>query len=371
MAVYLRPMASQSDNINSDGWFKIWDGGYDAATKKFADEKVMAAGDGLFSVDLPSGLPRGEYLARAEIIALHNYLDPQFFVGCAQVFVESDVTGTLSIPEGSRVKIPGYLTGSEKGLKVNIWEKIPTPYVIPGPPVYFPTAAPSSSTKGATSVSSSNGNGNKTEPEGVGIPPTCLLKNANWCGVEVPAYKNENGCWAASDNCYKQADACYKSAPPSGSKNCDVWTAKKCDALRDSCSARRFKGPEKVVLQEVFAHPVPVTKVPDAVAPVGTAVGSVSGGAGGGGGGGKAPKEVDAGSGSGAGYVTGSGSGSGVGSAAGGPSASAAGIAEKVSGSSAAQAQPSVYVGGGVAGAKKASSCSRPARHVEGKRWSA
>lgn len=261
ISVYLKPVSSFDDTAAGEGWFKIWHQGYDAASDKFAVEKLVA-NKGLLSINLPDGIPKGRYLVRTEIIALHNVTDtaqgeifaPQFFTNCAQLYVESDNTDPLSVPSDSKATIPGHLSASDPGLRVNIYRPIQPNYIIPGPKVFFPGTKNPTKVKAVVPLPESQG----------GVPETCLIKNANWCAFEVPSYTTEMGCWEAVDNCYKQGDVCYKSSPPTGSRNCDVWDRKKCDVLRDACEDKKWSGPpnkgEK--LKEVFAREVPVSAIP-------------------------------------------------------------------------------------------------------------
>jgi len=230
------------------GWAKIWEDGYDPATRRWGTENVMAAG-GLMSVALPPGLPAGAYLVRAELLALHNApSEPQFYIGCAQVFVAGPApAGPLRLPADREVSIPGFVAPTDRGVAFNIYGRAPTSYPVPGPPVFVPAAAPAED--GPPAV--------QTEGR---IPEGCLLKNANWCGLEVPAYTGQAGCWTAAENCSRQEAACYAAAPPSGESNCRVWSRDKCRKVQASCSGagRGTSGPPDrgVKLQEVFA-PVP------------------------------------------------------------------------------------------------------------------
>jgi hypothetical protein len=106
-AVYLKKVDDAStDKAVGDGWFKIFDHGYDSATDRWCTDEIID-NNGLLSVHLPKGMEGGDYLARPEIIALHvaNKDDPQTYTGCAQIFLES--SGNL-VPE-STVSIPGYM----------------------------------------------------------------------------------------------------------------------------------------------------------------------------------------------------------------------------------------------------------------------
>lgn len=84
-----------------------------------------------FTIDLPTDLPSGDYLLRAEHVALHaaeEFGGAQYYIGCAQLTVTGDGAGSPS-PVTS---IPGQYTGYEAGLIINIYYPIPTNYTAPG-----------------------------------------------------------------------------------------------------------------------------------------------------------------------------------------------------------------------------------------------
>ena len=229
-AVYLKRVDDMyaARNAAGRGWFKIWSEGHDDGAGKWCTEKLIAAG-GLLTVRLPSGLPAGSYLVRAEVVALHDALqgDVQYFVNCAQIFVTDGPGGAgLSIPEGYEATIPGYVDGSEPGLTFNIYSP-KFPYPIPGPPVYFPSGTPS---------------GHPEEQTAGAVPDDCLLTNGNWCGIELAPYHTQAGCWDAARACDEQGRACYASAPATGDRNCGVWNDK-CVGVAEACEAHDFEGP--------------------------------------------------------------------------------------------------------------------------------
>ncbi|KAK0641518.1 glycosyl hydrolase family 61-domain-containing protein, partial [Cercophora newfieldiana] len=256
ISIYAKAMSSFDDAAAGDGWFKIWEQGYDAASNTYATSKLIA-NKGLLSINLPD-LPRGQYLIRSEIITLQNVTNevvaPQFYSGCAQLYIQSDKTSPLSIPPASKASIPGHLSPQDPGLIFNIYDRHRPAYVIPGPAVFFPGPVAPSKVKAATPLSEAQG----------GIPEACLLKNANWCGFEVPDYTTEDGCWASAEDCWRQADACHDAAPPTGHRNCEVWQAKKCEVLQEACHAKRFTGPpnkgEKI--KEEVARVVTAGQIP-------------------------------------------------------------------------------------------------------------
>lgn len=120
VAVYAKKVENAiTDTAAGDGWFKLWDQGYDEASPKKWGTLNLIESKGLLSIDLPKGLVGGDYLFRPELLALHNANqgDPQYYIGCAQVFLKS--SGSL-VPE-STVSIPGYVSKSDPADSFNIW----------------------------------------------------------------------------------------------------------------------------------------------------------------------------------------------------------------------------------------------------------
>ncbi|KAJ4309417.1 hypothetical protein N0V94_008942 [Neodidymelliopsis sp. IMI 364377] len=238
-AVYLKKVASAIDDTAAgDGWFKIFEHGYDSSTERWCSDEIID-NNGLLNVKLPSNLEGGNYLARPEILALHaaNDNDPQFYTGCAQIFLESD--GNL-VPE-STVSIPGYVDYGQPSTSFDIYNKDASTYEMPGPKVakLTPNAAASASS------------GQTTQSEGL-KPAGCLAENANWCGKEVSDYSTEKGCWASAEECWQQSEKCFADAPITGNKGCMLWQTK-CQAINDQCDAGNFQGPPnkgKVLAQD-------------------------------------------------------------------------------------------------------------------------
>ncbi|OAA33959.1 Glycoside hydrolase, family 61 [Metarhizium rileyi] len=247
-SVYLKRVddmySSSADNgAAGHGWFKIWEDGYSAASGTWCVDRLIDR-KGLLSVHLPAGLPAGYYLARPEILALHNAAsgDPQFYTGCAQIYVLQGPEGALRIPDGLGVSIPGHVSADTPGLKFNLYGKAPpVKYPIPGPRVYMPPARPLATNQ----VGHVRGS----------VPKDCLIKNANWCAKAVPAYSTEAGCWASVKRCYSQSQACWDSAPPTGDVNCKLWQAY-CKELEKQCGgggSGNFVGPVEFKAKETMA----------------------------------------------------------------------------------------------------------------------
>ncbi|GLB41733.1 putative glycoside hydrolase family 61 protein [Lyophyllum shimeji] len=98
------------------------------------------------SVIIPD-IPAGDYLLRAELVALHEadalysqnpIRGVQLYMSCAQIRVTSN--GSQSLPGGT--SFPGSYTDSTPGIQWNIYDttKSPTQYVPPGPSVWSGSA---------------------------------------------------------------------------------------------------------------------------------------------------------------------------------------------------------------------------------------
>ncbi|KAL8713071.1 MAG: hypothetical protein Q9220_002931 [cf. Caloplaca sp. 1 TL-2023] len=232
-SVYMKKVdnSAADGNAAGPGWFKIFEEDYDSSSKQWCTSKIMA-NDGKLSVKIPTDLAGGYYLVRPELLALHQAdkspPDPQFYVGCAQIFLQS--TGS-STPKDT-VSIPGYVSMQNPAMTFDIW----TPskegtYKSFGPPTY-------------TSGSSKRDIESRTQlTQTFGLKPAnCIMQNDNWCALTLPSYTDEKGCWASSQNCWDQTSKCYDSAGPVGSKNCKNWESY-CNSVKSACGSGNFNGP--------------------------------------------------------------------------------------------------------------------------------
>ncbi|KAH8669682.1 glycoside hydrolase family 61 protein [Tricladium varicosporioides] len=129
------------------GWFKIQHAGLDPTQQTWAVSDLIAAG-GLQQIKIPSCLANGQYLLRAELIALHGAGSPngaQLYMECAQI----NVTGGTGTAAPSTVSFPGAYKSTDPGLLVNIYQTLSS-YTIPGP-------APFTCDAGSTPVTSVGG----------------------------------------------------------------------------------------------------------------------------------------------------------------------------------------------------------------------
>lgn len=233
--VYMKKVAdATTDKAAGDGWFKIFEEDYDNAAGKWCTEKLIP-NNGHLSVNIPKDLTPGPYLVRPELLALHqadkNPPDPQFYVGCAQIFLQS--TGSAVPSSKDTTSIPGYVDMSTPAMTFNIWTnsgKVPFPTF--GPEVY-------------TGTSKRMIGGRSPIEQIVGMKPAdCVMQNANWCGLALPSYSDATGCWAASSKCQDQLKACYDEAPPTGAKNCHNYE-NYCSAVQKDCGGTA-RGPPSV-----------------------------------------------------------------------------------------------------------------------------
>ncbi|KAF2737906.1 glycoside hydrolase family 61 protein-like protein [Polyplosphaeria fusca] len=117
-------------------WFKVYEDGLDSSGQWGVDRMVSTGGWQDFT--LPSCIAPGQYLLRAELIALHsakNQGQAQFYMGCAQVNVVSGGSKTGD----QTVSFPGAYKANDAGILINIYDTKGQPngggkpYAIPGP----------------------------------------------------------------------------------------------------------------------------------------------------------------------------------------------------------------------------------------------
>ncbi|CAL1701036.1 unnamed protein product [Somion occarium] len=133
--VYVAKAPSDAASFDGQGavWTKIYSSGLvDPSSQEWATDVVNTNG-GKHSVTLPASLPAGQYLLRAEIIALHvaqSYPGAQFYIGCAQVNISGG--GSASPP---KIAIPGAYKSTDPGITVNIYNNLQG-YTAPGGAVW-------------------------------------------------------------------------------------------------------------------------------------------------------------------------------------------------------------------------------------------
>ncbi|KAK6528026.1 hypothetical protein TWF281_009283 [Arthrobotrys megalospora] len=142
--VYMQKVTDATTADGSGPWFKVYAegliSGYNAgywATDKMNDNC------GKVNVVIPSGLAPGNYLVRAEVIALHAAFQTngaQFYITCYQINVTG---GGSATPSG--VLLPGAYSPNDPGIYWDLYRSFST-YPLPGPTVYSGGSGPASST---------------------------------------------------------------------------------------------------------------------------------------------------------------------------------------------------------------------------------
>lgn len=139
MIVYMSKVSDASTADGSAGWFKVFQ---DTWAKNpsggSGDDDYWGTKDlnkccGKMNVKIPSDIAPGDYLLRAEVIALHTAASSggaQLYMTCYQI----TVTGGGSASPAT-VSFPGAYKASDPGILVNIHAALST-YVAPGPAVY-------------------------------------------------------------------------------------------------------------------------------------------------------------------------------------------------------------------------------------------
>ncbi|KAK4159423.1 glycoside hydrolase family 61 protein [Cladorrhinum sp. PSN259] len=131
-----------SADVNSVGWFKIWEAGLLEGNLAEGTwyQKAFQRWDGspgLWPVRIPPRLKDGLYMIRHEILSIHIEERPQFYPECAHLNVTGG--GDLMPAEGWLKRFPGAYEKDDPSIKINIYteEAMKTfNYTIPGGPVW-------------------------------------------------------------------------------------------------------------------------------------------------------------------------------------------------------------------------------------------
>jgi cellulase len=136
--VYLSKVSDSSTADGSTPFFKIFQDtwGKASSTSSGSDDywgtKDLNKNCGKMDVKIPADLAPGDYLLRAEAIALHSAAGAggaQFYLTCYQLTITG---GGSSNPAG--VSFPGAYKASDPGIQINIYQQL-SRYVAPGPAV--------------------------------------------------------------------------------------------------------------------------------------------------------------------------------------------------------------------------------------------
>ncbi|KAI0346656.1 hypothetical protein BDW22DRAFT_790232 [Trametopsis cervina] len=171
--IYLAKVPDATSAVGyQQSWFKINEMGLPSSNPDYWATEVLNDNCGHYTFTIPSGIAPGNYLLRAEVIALHVASSPggaQFYMSCFQLSVGG--SGSVS-PAG--VKFPGAYSASDPGILINIYTQLnsypipgPSPYNAPSPAVAT-TAWPTTATWNTKSQPATVPT---TPPPGAGAPP--------------------------------------------------------------------------------------------------------------------------------------------------------------------------------------------------------
>ncbi|OTB04567.1 carbohydrate-binding module family 1 protein [Hypoxylon sp. CI-4A] len=137
--VYLSQVPDATKADGSTPWYKIFADSW-SAKGSVGDADNWGTNDlnsccGKMDVPIPADTPAGDYLLRAEVIALHTASSAggaQFYMSCYQLTITNDGAKAAALPAG--VSFPGAYKSSDPGIQINIHAQV-SQYVNPGPAV--------------------------------------------------------------------------------------------------------------------------------------------------------------------------------------------------------------------------------------------
>ncbi|KAK4154250.1 glycoside hydrolase [Chaetomidium leptoderma] len=135
MAFYIAKVPSGKTAATWDGSGQVWSKIYQEMPKLGGSMTWSSNGATSVPVKIPSCLQNGDYLLRAEHIALHSAGSAggaQFYISCAQITVTG---GSGSFSPKNKVAFPGAYKATDPGILINIYYPIPTSYTPAGPAV--------------------------------------------------------------------------------------------------------------------------------------------------------------------------------------------------------------------------------------------
>ncbi|KAF8988416.1 glycosyl hydrolase family 61-domain-containing protein, partial [Cyathus striatus] len=139
VTVYMSKVADAKTAVGSSSdWFKVSESGLVSNNPVYWAVQVLNDNCGHYTFKVPSDLAPGNYLIRAESLALHvagSVGGAQFYPACYQVNVAG--SGTAEPPT---VKIPGAFSATDPGILFNLYGSV-SAYQIPGPTPYGNAAA--------------------------------------------------------------------------------------------------------------------------------------------------------------------------------------------------------------------------------------
>ncbi|KAI3392787.1 hypothetical protein diail_5178 [Diaporthe ilicicola] len=195
---------------------------------------------GRMNIKIPSDIPAGDYLLRAEALALHTASSTggaQFYMTCFQI----TVAGGGSASPGT-VKLPGAYAASDPGILVDIHAPMST-YVAPGPTVYSGGSTKSAGAACAgcesTCAATSGPTGTAAVPSTSAAASTTLATSSKTSSAAATTTSASSG--GGGSNCAAKYAQCGGSG----------WTGATCCASGSTCSATN-----QVIISKTFAFDI-------------------------------------------------------------------------------------------------------------------
>ncbi|OBT97750.2 hypothetical protein VE01_04976 [Pseudogymnoascus verrucosus] len=135
---YLSKVEDAATADGSAGWFKIYEDSWARGTGSngaadYWGTKDMNLCCGRVNMKIPADIPAGDYLLRAEVVALHvagSLGGAQLYMSCYQLTISGGGSASPSL-----IQLPGAYAATDPGIKVDIYQSLAT-YIAPGPTVY-------------------------------------------------------------------------------------------------------------------------------------------------------------------------------------------------------------------------------------------
>lgn len=241
------PDSTTAQDYKGDGdWFKV----YSLTTSSITSEGLQWAtyvdgGINNFTFALPKDLAAGDYLMRAEHIALHGAQakgGAQFYLGCAQLKVEGSGTSTPT----DTVSIPGVYDGTEPGILLNIYYPVPTNYTDPGPVTWpngcedhtgnFVGQTSDGDCTGSSGTSTSSGSGSTTSSGSGSSSSSIPTASASGSGSQPTA---SGAVAAAGANSGSSSSSSPSGTVAAAGANSGSSSSSNSSGSSDSCAAKR------------------------------------------------------------------------------------------------------------------------------------
>ncbi|KAK6953318.1 hypothetical protein Daesc_005620 [Daldinia eschscholtzii] len=190
-----------TDKGYGGGWFKIQEDGYNNGV--WGTTKVIN-NEGKQPIKIPDCLPDGQYLLRAEMIALHaagSSKGAQLYMECAQI----DISGGSATKTPTTYSLPGIYKQDDPGILINIYSmNKDSKYIIPGPDPFTCSASANEGSENtpkppaSTTLATSTKTASPTTPTS---PSGCTV--AQWAQCGGSGYTGCTTC-ASGFTCKKQ-----------------------------------------------------------------------------------------------------------------------------------------------------------------------